>query len=120
MKHTPGPWKASANGQIFGGKYNSTTVADTGWCFWTNRLHELMQEETTPDDTQEFLRKNIRTSQANAKLIAAAPDLLETLEHIEKLYQNTDTIINKKNFRDFAVTVHAMAQKAISKANGGD
>ena len=79
-KHTPGPWTASGNGTISGGKYNTTQIADTGWCFWTNRLHELMQETTCPDDVQNFLRKNIVTSKSNAKLIAAAPDLLEACQ----------------------------------------
>ena len=79
-KHTPGPWTASGNGTISGGKYNTTQIADTGWCFWTNRLHELMQETTCPDDVQNFLRKNIVTSKSNAKLIAAAPELLEACQ----------------------------------------
>ena len=116
MKFTPGPWKASANGQIFGGKYNSTTVADTGWCFWTNRLHELMQEETTPDDTQEFLRKNIRTSQANAKLIAAAPDLLEACQYVVNWHRENDSGEGELYGLDFVTTCIG----AIRKAKEGD
>ena len=88
-KHTHGPWKASSNGLIFGGNFATTQICDTGWCFWSNRLHELMQSDIVPPDkTQEFLRENIEISKANAKLIAAAPEMATELK------ETADWLIN--------------------------
>jgi hypothetical protein len=77
MKHTPGPWKADPNGIICGGQYGVTQVADTNWCFWSNRIFEMSKDERTPQEVINNLRDNMETSTANAKLIAAAPDLIE-------------------------------------------
>ena len=110
-KHTPGPWTASGNGTISGGKYNTTQIADTGWCFWTNRLHELMQETTCPDDVQNFLRKNIVTSKSNAKLIAAAPELLAACQ---ELIAELDNRESQYGYPDTGGMI--LARMAISKA----
>ena len=45
-----------------------------------------MNDDIVPkDSTQDFINKNIKTSTANAKLIAAAPDLLEEHRDWSKL-----------------------------------
>jgi hypothetical protein len=48
----------------------------------------------------------IETTEANARLIAAAPDLLEALDEID-------------TYLDNAPTVRAIARAAIAKAKGG-
>ena len=99
-KHTPGPWKVFEDDfYTVGVESEGSVIAD----------HLFESNDLTIEDIKQELY-------ANAKLIAAAPDLLETLEHICRLYQDADTIINKKNFRDLAVTINAMAKSAIRKA----
>ena len=88
MKHTPGPWYKGSTG---------------------NHQSLICSELTGESIAVSYDKKN-------AQLIAEAPNMLAALEHIEKLYQNTDGIINKKNFRDLAVTIHVIAQRAISEA----
>ena len=56
-KHTPGPWKTDENGVITGGDYYCTSVATTPVLWWREGALAL-------------------EAHANARLIAAAPDLL--------------------------------------------
>jgi hypothetical protein len=83
-------------------------------------LPNIFWGKKSPHGTRARYKYNCRcpNCRANAKLIAAAPDLLETLKHICKLYQAADTITHKKDFRDLLVTINAMAKAAIKKATG--
>ena len=99
-KHTPGPWKVFTDDFWTVGVESETAII-------ADHLYES-NDETIKDILSEL--------EANARLIAAAPDLLDTLKHIGKLYQTTDTIINKKDFRNCLVTINAMAQRAIKQA----
>ena len=84
-KHTPGPWELLYTGEI-----------------WSNRGHIAKAPNQHPSD------------KANARLIAAAPDLLEAAEEI------VNSAIRHQGSSDMRVTAHAMRllQAAIAKATG--
>jgi hypothetical protein len=90
MKHTPGPWVASGNGVHFGTECVATT-------------HMEPREQR----------------QADARLIAAAPDLLEALRDLEKefrrvfpIYYYSEPWAHDKNEK------LKYAQAIIAKATG--
>jgi len=64
VKHTPGPWKASPLGRIYAPGY--------GW-----EGAEIAHVQFKALDTQTF---DTLQSEANARLIAAAPEMLEALK----------------------------------------
>ena len=93
-KHTPGPWKASGTGingaaSSYGHRWRVATCTDSYW--------------DGSDLTGE--------AQANARLIASAPDLL-------KLAQNLLEYFDHKNEIHSPHTLHRMATQAINKALG--
>lgn len=88
-KHTPGPWhveSADSDGA------NVVAIAQVAWC-GTNGSYGRDASQTI----------SAKEAKANARLIAAAPDLLEALE--ELLYARTDK-------------AEQMAHVAITKAKG--
>jgi len=97
-KHTPGPWKA-AN-------------ADTDASGTFNRILSMSEAEITParayGDTEE-------QRHANARLIAAAPDMLATLENIAAHAYDDDTPI-EDIYADFDRMKRA-AEIAIARLN---
>lgn len=70
-KHTPGPWKADGYQIRQSGKTGTRMIADIGY---TGPHH------TPPDEYPESCR---HVDEANAILIAAAPELLELAERCE-------------------------------------
>lgn len=60
MSHTPGPWKVTSGGQV------------------TARIYNRHFGDVSPLS----LYRSIQVRRANARLIAAAPDMLEALEDI--------------------------------------
>ena len=94
-KHTPGPWKVNAN---VGKRGEIGVVADAAPCV----IAHGMSEKHWPE-----------IAQANAQLVAAAPELLEALEHICNLL--------KANNGRAVADVNGWAAKgrqAIAKARG--
>ena len=96
VKHTPGPWRVDEGGTEMGGKFSINTasqyVAETIGGF--------------EDGVQE----------ANAMLIAAAPDLLEALIAMES--EKSDYMT--RNYLGDPAKEHTnkMARAAIAKATG--
>jgi len=94
MKHTPAPWKfytsPQPNGCPIVGTYNGLMVA-----MLAHSINEKDQKETAI---------------ANARLIAAAPELLEALEMAIQ--------IGDQCSRGFLAEFHAKAKAAIAKAKG--
>lgn len=84
MTHTPGPWEVGSFSSV-------NAISDTNVKF------------RIADATNEYI--GIDQSDANARLIAAAPELLEALEEI----------VSKENHWDGNLT---KAIKAIAKAKG--
>lgn len=94
IKHTPGPWNAKHNGQ-----------------YWEIRGPEIgyFSEQIGDACASEFIggMKANPVSEANARLIAAAPELLERLE---ELLEYSEILRGS--------AVYKRAQDAISKARG--
>jgi len=89
---TPGPWKSDGYYVRQSGQRGSRMIADV--CY-TGPHH------TPPDEYPQICRI---ADEANARLIAAAPDLLEALQNLE----NNDGIIPDHAWK--------LCQEAISKA----
>ena len=105
-QHTPGPWVGMVNG-----KFNS----DHDYCVEHTKARSLEYAPIWADErvialvvhTQDtFSLRSSPSMQANASLIAAAPDLLEALQLLM-----TDGRIGGSN--------GARARAAIAKATGG-
>lgn len=98
-KHTPGPWTEQSQGRdlsyIHAKKDNFHVVL-------------VASVETCGTVDVEFISE--AEKQANARLIAACPELLEALEKIEVMLQS-----NKDAESDFLLT---LIQPAIKKAKG--
>lgn len=88
MSHTPGPWKANGN------------------CVDTGRGAAPVACAYDPDDHNHVNE----ICKANARLIAAAPDLLAACKAAEPYVFNCPF--------ENALTVHAMLEAAIAKAEG--
>ena len=81
-QHTPAPWvlKATESGDeqtglIMAGD-GTHQICDTGVAYWYNRRADGLSPEIT--------NPIISRANANAKLIVAAPDLLDVLKIVEK------------------------------------
>jgi hypothetical protein len=92
MKHTPGPWKTEIN------------ISVHRPCVRAGK-----------DETWEVSASAIGNSTANARLIAAAPDLLEACKAVVKYHQENDSGEGELFGLDFVTTCIA----AIRKVEGG-
>lgn len=88
--HAPGPWKAWQRD------------ADKGSNYW---LIRTANEKTGLDDTIRGY-----CGESNARLIAAAPELLEALKNILSLYESDDGCRDLPEYKS--------GQSAIAKAEG--
>lgn len=74
-KHTPGPWRHEIDGPATNDMRHAVLSEHTGlWIAATYRSGTLAEDDTSLDADQE--------AKANAKLIAAAPDLLTALQAV--------------------------------------
>ena len=80
-KHTPGPWEAFQND--LGCGVLATKRADVAYC-WTR--------DGWPLDSSRPISESV----ANARLIAAAPELLEVLKEIMSWEENEQALWAKK------------------------
>jgi hypothetical protein len=96
-KHTPGPWEYLATNANTLNDYTRTIFATVGEC--------VAHVETNDDDG-----KPTEKGEANARLIAAAPELLEALEAVLRFDANMPGEYKHD------VTLAIKVRKAISKA----
>lgn len=101
-KHTPGPWSFTAAGRVMSDRYSQPFgVVEAGkknlicGCFG-----DVAGGETT--------------AEANARLIAAAPELLEQLRIVT---DDLEKVLRARGFRDDPKVLAARA--IIAKAEGG-
>jgi hypothetical protein len=92
-KHTPGPWQIASNGK-----------AGSTYRIWRN----------DPDNTEETNRGYACIAphvhgEANAHLVAAAPDLLQAL---------IDVKLALDGFQPVNDAIHAQVMNALAKATG--
>ena len=103
MKHTKGPWKARIIPS------DSYDYRNSYWVDQTDgrgiRLSKPIADIRRYDDIE---------SQANAKLIAAAPDLLEACQFVRQAYLDN----NKDGLADFSECMTRI-KSAIHKATEG-
>ncbi|MBY9208774.1 hypothetical protein ACIUZ0_37070 [Pseudomonas aeruginosa] len=93
-KHTPGPWHV--------GGPNKCTIYDKHGQRLANSFEGVMATQRTDSECE-----------ANARLIAAAPEMLGALQHIEE-YWNRDS--NEQAMTDALWHIIETAQAAIAKA----
>lgn len=94
MKHTPGPWTASGNGVHV----------------YKNKVGLCVAVSYDPHDMTS--RSNPPVAQANARLIAAAPEMLEILQAVQEAAAATANYIGQ----DGQLIKKVMA--VIAKAKG--
>jgi hypothetical protein len=109
-KHTPGPWE-----------YRPTKYHDWGTvCVDGFVLCQAREPKTVMD--AEFLNEHRRNGtdpwEANARLIAAAPDLLEALEAMLSHTNGWDEAQLRKRWGEQVVAEILAARAAIAKAKG--
>jgi hypothetical protein len=112
-KHTPGPWYA-CHKQVWSDHYPVAEVAHGPWGDPYAALEitggELDMQAKPVIKMIEYGIIPIETAEANARLIAAAPELLEALEKIAKMEIPHGSCVDNQ-MRD-------IARAAIAKAKG--
>lgn len=99
-EHTPGPWTA--------------TFMPAGAGLWNTRIMGPDGEHILADTYTQFYGPGQAESEANARLIAAAPELLEALAGLLK-----HAPLPKGIRKDFSYTLYLeAARSAIAKAEG--
>ena len=78
MKHTPGPWKICRHNHRDGELW--LTVVNGAW----DLTHNYAKHRDIVADAR-FSAMSDEENEANARLIAAAPELLEALQKIDKI-----------------------------------
>lgn len=99
-KHTPGPWRYIQRGTQVWGK-------SVGGCQMIESEHLIA--DVCGWGHLQYLPDGVEVQDANGRLIAAAPDLLESLKAMVKMITRTDM--------EFMPEVH-QACAAIAKATG--
>ena len=77
-KHTPGPWRLTESGDAIVSADGGTLIVETGQAYWKNL------EAAAAGASSDIAKRHLPQVRANARLIAAAPELLEALKACEK------------------------------------
>jgi len=110
-KHTPGPWRIEGS-QEDGLFY---IVADQSKN-WNNPVVCSFYDDVTPEDSicgAEY--ESYPNAEANARLIAAAPDLFKALDDLESLVSGW---LSDANSPSRGIPAIVAARAAIAKAKG--
>ena len=113
--HTQGEWEASGC-TIYSGE----TILAVAYCEGNRSLHNLHEKDTPPNSDGEEHGKGWEEAWANARLIAAAPDLLAALESLAVGLSPASVDMQWENLADLCRVCREIAESAISKAKGGN
>ena len=105
MAHTLGPWESS--GWVFAGEGKESILIA---CTTGGHIARLFTPNG-PLGCNSLAPPDPKTCEANAYLLAAAPELLEALETLVALIPKTSLIAESLSYRQ--------AKAAIAKAKGG-
>ena len=120
-KHTPGPWEYIPSNENHGPYVsNGWGAGDICDCYTMSKPSELA---VCNGGTSKPIHFQHEEADANARLIAAAPELLEALEQCQKALSMMITpaqIEQTSTLQAFAIATEAEAKArgAISKAEG--
>ena len=106
-KHTPGSWEVFGCGQIVASN-GTEVVAETPQAFIENRLAD---PSITDEQVRQWLAEWQSRCKANAKLIAAAPDLAEACKRVLTAIQ-WSVQSERMTPAEQAATLHAALVKA--------
>lgn len=105
-KHTPAPW-AQAHRKTKGGYSTEVFQAETGKTICTLEWYSMPPVKVIIDGVEKWQTGTYR--EANAKLISAAPELLEALKLLRSYFgEHDESIAEHKMF--------SIADSAIKKA----
>lgn len=105
--YTPGPWSADDNGDVYAKRNGADEQIAEAFALFDPSYPNPEQHADWGDEAK-----------ANARLIAAAPDMLDALVHLAAEVRSLGLLDVKKRFS--LVVYHAAAEKAIHKATIGD
>lgn len=112
--HTPGPWEF----EIPNTSYDAVVSNNANWSIAT--VHGS-GKKTALRKTADSLKLHSE-GVANARLIAAAPDLLEACKLADELAANLDCIAGVsaegRKAKGFGIKLHRLLTAAIAKAEG--
>jgi hypothetical protein len=115
--HTPSPWKSSDRCGNFGDYNRHENNAPNGQV--SRHSYSVVDEEgfVVAHCTNPLVTMSSERSEANARLISAAPDLLSALERLLKISQEE---LDQSATHDGLVNCEALANArvAIAKAKG--
>ena len=109
--HTPGKWKA--DGCTI---YSGEAILAATYCEGNRELHNLDEKDTLPDSNDGQLGHGWKEALKNARLIAAAPEMLEALKDAEFLLRKAGLMAG--TMRDSFNRSASDAREAIAKAEG--
>lgn len=104
MSHTPGPWSAGFLGNDWDDEMCIVAYGQGGICYLSNSVHGLSHGDRP---------RTLEDQEANARLIAAAPDLLSACQAFLNLFCNSDM-----RPEDECHVIAAQCHDAINKATG--
>jgi len=113
--HTPGKWEADGC-TIYSGEI---LIAAT-YCEGNRELHNLDGKDALPDSDDGQLGHGWREALQNARLIAAAPEMLAALESLAIGLSPSSVDIQRENLADLCRVCREIAENALAKAKGGD
>lgn len=101
-KHTPGPWKVKRSTHFIDGKLTEY--------FWVG--FGIIGDETP------VITKTLKENEANARLIAAAPDMLQALQTLLILSKKIDT--HEPDTIGALAQIEELLKFMIAKAEGSN